>query len=139
VRLIRALEIAEAIGTTPLPSVEKIYDALWIGIDVPVDILYEKIEARLKARMKHGMLAEAKSLHADGLSWKRMEALGLEYRFMARLLQKHITRVEFDRDLATEIRHYAKRQRMYWRRNKEIVWMPAGKTTKTLALVRRFI
>jgi len=123
VRLIRALEIAEAIGKNPAPSSESIYDAVWVGIDVPSDVLYGKIEARLKARMKVGMLAEAKRLHAAGLSWKRMEALGLEYRFMARLLQKQITRAEFDRDLATEIRHYAKRQRMYWRRNKEIIWV----------------
>jgi len=139
VRLIRALEIAEAIGTTPPPSHESLYDTLWIGIDVPVEVLYEKIEARLKARMKSGMLAEAKSLHAEGLSWKRMEALGLEYRYMARLLQKQITRVEFDRDLATEIRHYAKRQRMYWRRNKEITWIQKDTTLELSADIEKWL
>ena len=42
--------------------------------------------------MKMGMLNEAKKLHEHGLSWKRMEELGLEYRFMALHLQNKISK-----------------------------------------------
>ncbi|MFM2374507.1 MAG: hypothetical protein RLZZ234_502 [Candidatus Parcubacteria bacterium] len=139
VRLIRALEIAEAIGTSPLPSPSLLYDVLWIGIDAPKEVLDGKIEARLHARMKRGMLNEARNLHAAGLSWKRMEDLGLEYRYMARLLQKNITRLEFDRDLTTEIKRYAKRQRMYWRRNKDIRWFTPEELHKVEEVVRGFV
>lgn len=139
VRLIRALEIAEAVGASPLPQSESLYDVLWIGIDVPKEVLDEKIEKRLLSRMKRGMLTEAKELHAAGLSWKRMEELGLEYRYMAKLLQKKITRKEFDTDLATEIRRYAKRQRMYWRRNKEIQWFTPEKLGGVERVVKGFL
>jgi tRNA dimethylallyltransferase len=139
VRLIRALEIAEAIGVSPAPKTESLYDALWIGIDAGPEVLNEKIEKRLEARMKRGMLAEAKRLHEEGVSWKRMEDLGLEYRYLARLLQKTITREEFDTDLATEIRRYAKRQRMYWRRNKEIQWFTPEKLGDVEGVVRGFL
>jgi tRNA dimethylallyltransferase len=139
VRLIRALEIAEAIGSSPLPSPEPLYDVLWIGIDVPTQVLNEKIEKRLHERMKRGMLKEAERLHAEGLSWKRMEELGLEYRYLARLLQKKITRAEFDRDLLTEIKRYAKRQRMYWRRNKEITWIQRDNTLELSANIEKWL
>jgi tRNA dimethylallyltransferase len=139
VRLIRALEIAEAIGASPLPSPSLLYDVLWIGIDAPKEVLDRKIETRLHARMERGMLKEAKNLHVAGLSWKRMEDLGLEYRYMARLLQKQITREEFNRDLTTEIKRYAKRQRMYWKRNKEIRWFTQEKLSGVEEVVRGFI
>jgi tRNA dimethylallyltransferase len=139
VRLIRALEIAKAVGASPVLKTESLYDVLWIGIDVPKDVLNIKIEKRLTARMKRGMLSEARRLHAEGLSWKRMEELGLEYRYMARLLQRKMTREEFDRDLTTEIRRYAKRQRMYWKRNKKIWWVGPGDTKLSFKLIREFL
>ncbi len=134
VRVIRALEVAEFKRTskkqkkahtfTPRYSNGLRYpDVEWIGIEMPMKKLEIRIQKRLKSRMQSGMLREAKKLHADGLSYKRMEALGLEYRFMARLLQKKITRTEFDVKLFHEIRNYAKRQITYWKRNEEIKWI----------------
>ena len=43
-------------------------------------------------RMKQGMVQEAKRLHKEGLSYKRMSELGLEYRYLALYLQKKITK-----------------------------------------------
>ena len=121
VRLIRALEVAHGKPKkeTPQPQYTNVE---WIGIDVPLSQLELKIKKRLDARMKAGMLTEARLLHKGGLSYNRMEALGLEYRYLARLLQKKITRAQFDELLFNEIRHYAKRQLTYWKRNKEIRW-----------------
>jgi tRNA dimethylallyltransferase len=128
-RLIRALEIAAAIGSAPRAAARKSpYDALWIGLDAPKEELDKKISARLRARMKQGMLAEVKRLHREGLSYKRMESLGLEYRFLARLLQKKVTREQMLDELDLAIRHYAKRQRTYWRRNKDIQWFKSSRT-----------
>ena len=73
-RLIRAIEIAEALGSVPArtPATER-YDTLYIGLALPKEELAERIHKRLLARMRQGMLAEAKYLHEQGLSWKRME------------------------------------------------------------------
>lgn len=128
VRLIRAIEIARALGATPPSYSEKLYDIAYIGLTLPSEELGRKIHNRLLERLQTGMLEEAVQLHAHGLSWERMESLGLEYRYMARHLQAHISYEEMIDQLELEIRHYAKRQMTWFKRNKNIVWFnPAQK------------
>lgn len=141
-RLIRAIEIAKVLGKIPPPPQipETIIEPLFscsqeyenkgsvikivkIGLDFPDKTLKKRIALRLKKRLRQGMLAEARELHASGLSWKRMEAFGLEYRYLARLLQKKITREEFESELLKKIWQYAKRQRTWFRKDKEIAWI----------------
>ena len=95
----------------------------WIGIDLPDKKLKKKIHLRLLSRMRGGMLAEVKRLHTRGLSWKRMESFGLEYRWLARYLQNKITKEEMLEKLELDIWHYAKRQRTWFKRNKNIGWV----------------
>ena len=86
-RLIRSIEIAKALGRNPKTRERRIYDALWIGIRPSADVLRERINKRLRERLDRGMIEEAKKLNRSGLSYKRMDALGLEYRSLARYLQ----------------------------------------------------
>jgi tRNA dimethylallyltransferase len=125
VRLIRALEIASALGKVPplreVSAEQAQYDFIWIGIRPEKGMLEEKILKRLGARMP-GMIKEAKNLRANKLSYKRMEELGLEYRYLARLLQDKMDRKKFVDELYKEIKHYAKRQNTWFKRNKDITW-----------------
>ncbi len=122
-RLIRAIEIAEALGKVPVLNKKTPYDTLFIGIDLPRPLLRERIGKRLTKRMKAGMLKEARKLHIEGLSFRRMEELGLEYRFLARYLQKKITKKVMLLELEKEIFSYAKRQMTWFKRNKAIHWI----------------
>lgn len=125
VRLIRALEVVEALGKVPPHMQTKHpYDIEWIGLSVDTATLKEKIRARLLARMRRGMVAEAKRLHKSGLSYKRMKELGLEYRFLALYLEGALTKEGMLAQLETKIYQYAKRQMTYWKRNKSIRWEP---------------
>lgn len=138
-RLIRAIEIAKAIGKNPKTwkSDVQTYDVLWLGIHPAPEVLKKHIHRRLLARMKRGMVKEAKKLHAAGLSYKRMEELGLEYRYLARLLQNQITKREFLEHLEHEINKYAKRQSKWFQRNKDIRWI--SKKSEALRLAKAFI
>lgn len=131
-RLIRAIEIARAIGKIPSIIKKSPYQALWIGIDPGPEALRKKIKTRLAARIKNGMISEARHLHKQGLSWKRFDELGLEYRSLARFLQKKITRQQFFKELYTAITHYAKRQRTWFKRNRSIHWITAVQTAENL-------
>lgn len=127
VRLIRAIEVASSKHGSKNPEVEPPYKeppykVLWIGIAPNQKALEQKIAERLKARIRQGMITEGKRLHAKGLSYKRMESLGLEYRALAQLLQNKITRKEFEEELLRDIRRYAKKQLVYWKRNSDIRW-----------------
>ena len=139
-RLIRAIEIATSLGSVPerAPATER-YDTLYIGLALPKEELAERIHKRLLARMRQGMLAEAKYLHEQGLSWKRMESLGLEYRFLAQFLQNKISKEELLDLLEIAIRQYSKRQIVWFKRNEKIRWFQPTETKKVLSAVVKFL
>jgi tRNA dimethylallyltransferase len=136
-RIIRAIEIAKAIGASPLPNPTPKYDVLWIGLNPAPEKLQKNIRTRLKARLKAGMVAEARRLHGTGLSYKRMGELGLEYRCLALLLQNKLTKNEFEEQLERAINQYAKRQLRWFKRNKDIHWV-SGKA-EALRLCKKFL
>lgn len=122
VRIIRALEIIEALGKVPPPNSKPKttnYQFIWIGLN-PEDI-EKKIRIRLEKRLP-GIIREVKRLHNQGLSWKRMYELGLEYRYISEYVRGNLSRAEATEKLFIEIRKYAKRQMTYWKRNKKIKW-----------------
>ncbi|HVZ11166.1 MAG TPA: tRNA (adenosine(37)-N6)-dimethylallyltransferase MiaA [Candidatus Paceibacterota bacterium] len=123
-RLIRALEIIEATGK-PVPPLETTldpnYSIDWIGLN-PQN-LSDRIEERLDERLRHGMIAEVKKLHAGGISWKRLESFGLEYKWIALFLRKKITEEELRAGLLRDIIRYSKRQMTWFKRNKHIQWL----------------
>ncbi len=127
VRLIRALEIVATLGSVaPLVKNQR-YEAIQIGMAVDPEILRKKIAARLRDRLRKGMVAEARRLHEKGLSWKRMEMLGLEYRSLARFLQRKITRQELIEGLEADSWNYVRRQLQWWRKDARIAWIrPSG-------------
>lgn len=124
VRLIRALEIIDTLGhVPPQKKTNPPYDIEWVGLKPQMNTLRQKIHVRLDARMKSGMLAEARALHAAGVSYKRMKELGLEYRYLALYLEGSLTKEAMLIELETKIYQYAKRQMTYWKKNKEIRWV----------------
>lgn len=136
-RLIRALEIAEALGKNPIPAPKPNYEVLWLGLSPGEATLKKNIHKRLKARMRAGMEAEAKRLHKGGLSYARMDELGLEYRFLAKLLRKELTREEFLQQLETAIWQYSRRQIRWFKRNPDI--RKVGSNAEALRLAKAFL
>ncbi len=132
VRLIRAIEIATALGNVPkLKKANPPYETLKLGLDMGDETLKKRIVVRLTERVKKGMLREAKTLHEAGLSWRRMRALGLEYRHMADLLSGKSERKEFKQKLAADIWQYARRQRQWFKRDTAIIWLNPTQKTAT--------
>jgi tRNA dimethylallyltransferase len=116
VRLIRAIEIAKTLGSVPKQRRIQAYEVEWVYLDFPDDILKERIHVRLYTRMKQGMVQEVQSLHDQGLSWKRLYALGLEYRYVSQYLQGLSSKEEMLKLLEQAIWQYAKRQRTWFKK-----------------------
>ncbi|MFA6295091.1 MAG: tRNA (adenosine(37)-N6)-dimethylallyltransferase MiaA [Candidatus Paceibacterota bacterium] len=136
-RLIRAIEVATALGKVPPlnKNVNK-YDATFIGLNLPPEELKMRIQTRLLKRLKHGMLNESRKLHVNGISWKRMEDFGLEYRYIARHLQGKISKEEMVKQLDMEIWHYAKRQMTWFKKEKRIKWFRPDEYKKIEEMVK---
>lgn len=124
-RLIRALEIV-ATTKKPIPEIKSSllpYPVLFIGIKKTKEELSANIKKRLAKRLKQGMINEVKQLRKQGLSWKRLEEFGLEYRFIAQYLQEKISYQEMIDKIQLESEHFAKRQMTWFKRNKRINWV----------------
>lgn len=135
VRLIRALEISYCGEPHEVLRTASPYTYTWIGIKPNMDALREKIGTRLDERLAQGMVEEARALHQKGISYERMEALGLEYRYLARYLQGDITLDAMRTQLEQKIWQYAKRQMTYWQRNKDIQWVTANYEHSALSIL----
>jgi tRNA dimethylallyltransferase len=116
-RLIRAIEIAEAIGTSPPRTTHDTYDVLWLGLNGQ-----KSLRAGVETRLRAGMVAEAKKLRA-ALSKKRWRELGFEFVLLAEYLDKKISKPTLIEGLVRAEEHYAKRQMRWFKRNNAIIWI----------------
>jgi len=139
VRIIRAIEIARALGSVPRTKKKKLYDALYIGLNLDADRLRERIHVRLLKRMKGGKLVrEVAKLRESGMTWKRLHALGLEYRYVALHIREKLSKAGMLAALEQEIVQYARRQMQWFKRNEEIRWFAPGEDAKIARKVARF-
>ena len=143
VRLIRAIEIAKALGKVPkINKNDSLFDVIKIGLIFPNEELKQRIYTRLIKRMELGMLKEMENLHKSGVSWKKMESFGLEYRYSAFYLQGKINKEEMVEKLFSQIWHFAKRQKTWFKRDKNIIWINPSKKAdraKALRVVDKFL
>jgi tRNA dimethylallyltransferase len=135
-RLIRSIMLARELGSVPIlksTEIDSKYRPIFIGITTSDDILRFRIHTRLIKRIDIGMIDEAnklcsgKQIDASGnavksLSHERMDELGLEYRYLAKLLKNELSNDDFIETLNNKIWQFARRQKTWFRKNKDIVW-----------------
>jgi tRNA dimethylallyltransferase len=124
-RIIRAIEIIKSTGK-PVPKLKKEplpYPILVLGIKKSEKELKKSIERRTEKRIRAGMVAETARLKKSGLSWQKLEELGLEYRAAARFLQKKTTREQMIETIKKEDWQYAKRQMTWFKKDPRARWI----------------
>lgn len=121
-RLIRALEMIEAIGKVPPNQQTSPYNTLTIGIEVDITTHDQIIRQRIIDRLEQGMVAEVEGLLVDGVTHDRLEELGLEYRYISQYLRQLITYEEMIDTLTVKTRQFAKRQLTWLKRDNGIKW-----------------
>jgi tRNA dimethylallyltransferase len=124
-RLIRAIEIASA-GYANSAAHKNLprYDCLQLGLTWPREILVERIEERLRARLANGMIDEVAGLRSRGVSDLRLNKLGLEYRYITRYLCRELrTLDDLSSQLGIAIRQFAKEQLTWFKRDSRIIWL----------------
>ncbi len=136
-RIIRALEICDAIGTVQRTSTAPPHPAttLILAVIPPMERITGNITRRLPPRLDAGMLDEVHALHTiHNVPWTRLASYGLEYKWCTRYLRGHCTQQEMTDGIIRESRQFAKRQLTWIRR-----WERSGAqihriTTKAKAL-----
>lgn len=136
VRIIRAIEIAIKLGKVPkLTSKQNpLFEFLQIGIDWPQKVLDEKIKKRLDNRWQAGMTFEVENLKQKyKLSWKKIQSFGLGYFWIPLFIKQKITEDELKERVFIAERGYAKRQRTWFSKNKDIIWENEQMNIKQIA------
>lgn len=90
----------------------------FIGTLVSREVRNARIDARLDARLKEGMVEEIKSLLDEGVPAETLISYGLEYKFVTLYLTGQLDYASMRERLAIAIHQFAKRQ-MTWFRGME--------------------
>lgn len=129
VRLIRAVEIAMwKLDNEVFKNTERVsYDSLIIGLSLDTSKLIERITKRTMVMYREGIVAEIKKLlNKKGVTWSSQSLNTIGYREWREYLQKG--RGDVDKIINDWIRKqisYAKRQMVWFKKDKRIVWFMA--------------
>jgi tRNA dimethylallyltransferase len=142
-RVIRALEVSMLSGK-PFSQhrnvANPLYRSLLLGTSWPRDVLYRRIDARVDARMQQGMVQEVRNLLDQGISHERLEALGLEYRFISRWLRGEFTsEAEMVQRLKYAIHDFTRRQLTWFRKDKRIAWLEGDDVIRAKEEIEKFL
>ena len=136
-RLIRLIELKR----NPKPENKPRFEVLQIGIDWSKEEIHARIRDRLEIRMPH-MIEEIKSLLSSGVDKQFLMSLGLEAKFIIRFLDGEFKDYnEFFELLFTEERHFAKRQKTWYNKEKNIVWINGNENPleKAKNIIEKFL
>ncbi|MBI2098382.1 MAG: tRNA (adenosine(37)-N6)-dimethylallyltransferase MiaA [Candidatus Wildermuthbacteria bacterium] len=133
-RLVRALEIVLTTGKpiSPLQKNAPSFDVLMLGIRRSPEELKKRIKKRLDKRLRQGMIREVERLHREGVSWRRLEAFGLEYRYIAQFFQGKITKQEMITRIQKESEAFVRRQMVWFKKDPRIHWISIYAEAKRL-------
>lgn len=129
-RLIRAIEIATwrlEFGAGPQKT-KPYKEVLFIGLSVPKEALFKKIEGRVDARLKAGIEKEISSLLKKGVDWEDQSMSSLGYRQFRSYFEEKGTKKEAIEDWKREERKYAKRQITWFKKDSRINWFDIARS-----------
>jgi tRNA dimethylallyltransferase len=138
-RVIRALEVIEITGkpyTANLPQEGATYypNSIWIGLEVPREVLDERIKIRAMKMFEDGLIEEVRDLVFDGLMSGTTARLGHGY---AQIIEWQMgLNMDPIEETIIVTRQYARRQETWFKREKRINWIEAPFLPKALELLK---
>ena len=145
VRIIRALEVLERSGESIRKKQEshafrqRAYDSVKIGLRLPRQELYDRINRRCAEMIERGLVAEVEGLLARGYdeSLKPLQSLG--YKHILAHIRGRLSLEEALGRMQRDTRNYAKRQLTWFKAEKDIEWYSPADGESIRARVREFL
>jgi tRNA dimethylallyltransferase len=128
-KIIRALEVRLQTGKALTQHLQERprqpltdFKMTFVGVNPPRDVLYQRINERVRRMFDSGLVEEVRRLLAAGIpaSAKPFEAIG--YRQVLADLDSSTSTEETIRIIQRDTRRYAKRQMTWFRNQPEIAW-----------------
>ena len=136
-RVIRALEVYHLSGIKKSDMVkEKSFrnKTFYFAIDMPRDILYDRINRRVDIMVEEGLFEEVRNLLDMGCTKEHNSMQAIGYKQVIEMFDGLITEEECIEKIKKLSRNYAKRQLTWFRRNPDIIWLDVEKYKNTTEL-----
>ncbi|MGI9137121.1 MAG: tRNA (adenosine(37)-N6)-dimethylallyltransferase MiaA [Candidatus Nanopelagicales bacterium] len=131
-RIVRALEVIELTGepfVAEFPDPVEVYPTVRIGLEIPRDVLDERIALRVDAMFAAGFIDEVRELDAAGLRQARTASRALGYSQVLAMLDGEISELQAREDIIFATRRFARRQQRWFRRDSRIRWIDYDSAT----------
>ena len=128
-RIIRALEVYELTGQ-PISKLQKKepatkdYKIAVLGLNLERKEIYQRIEKRINGMIEKGLIEEVKGLLKRGYSRNLVSMQALGYKEVIDYLDGKYNFEEMVALLKKKTRNFAKRQMTWFRRFKDVKWLP---------------
>jgi tRNA dimethylallyltransferase len=127
-RLMRALEVKLGTGSSIISfqnkkAVERPFKIVKIGLELPREELYDRINTRVLTMVEEGLENEVKSLEAYG-HLNALQTVG--YSEWKDYFEQKISKEKVIENIQQNTRHYAKRQMTWFKRDPAITWFNAS-------------
>ena len=124
-RVLRALNYYEK-NARPLSSNKTdkaLYDTLILALDMPRDILYQRIDQRVDKMIEEGLLKEIEDLVKGGISFEDQAMKGIGYREFKAYFNGEMTLEEVIAKIKSDSHNFAKRQYTWLRHQLKVEWI----------------
>ncbi len=140
-RVVRALEIIKSSGVPysqlrQQSAAKRPFDIVKIGIDMPREQLYSRIDRRVEIMMESGLEAEARSVY-DYRALNSLQTVG--YREMFDYFDGEITLDRAVELIQRNSRRYAKRQMTWFRRDDSTLWVNCPSSSLVIKSLERVV
>lgn len=144
-RVVRALEVCYLLGQ-PISSVQRAapppYRVLRIGLTMPRERLYRRIDERVERMMAQGLVEEVRSLVARGYPYSLPAMSGLGYRQIGMYLRGEISLEEAVALIKRHTRRFVRQQANWFRLDDPAInWfdVSSGEFEAVAAQIKRFL
>lgn len=141
-RVLRALEVVISSGQSffaQRTKSEPLFEALQIGIEVPKEELYKRIDVRVDKQVADGLLLETQELVRLGYGWNLPSMSSIGYKQMGYYIKGEMGLQEAVDRLKSDTQKYAKRQMTWFKRDKRVVWIKNTNLSLVVDLVKEFL
>jgi tRNA dimethylallyltransferase len=131
-RIVRALEVIELTGEpfiAEFPDPVGVYPTVRIGLEIPREILDDRIAQRVDAMFAAGFIDEVRALDGRGLRQARTASRALGYSQVLAVLDGEMTEEQAREEIILATRRFARRQQRWFRRDTRIRWIDYDSAT----------
>jgi tRNA dimethylallyltransferase len=123
--MLRALAFKLSVGTSIVQyrtavKKDRPFDIINIGLELPREQLYERINQRVDIMMQQGLLQEAQQLYPQR-HFKNLQTVG--YAELFAYLENKMTLAQAVEKIKQHSRNYAKRQLTWFKKDKAFTWL----------------